>query len=155
MFQRFHKSILHFDIFHLIYFPTPLCKKARCQAGLFAALFSHRAAGFCTFEKEIVENPVGWRKRHRRGFGFPCEKFWLPLEGKALTARHKKPPSAVPIGNAGGGTSFQRGPTTVVCDQSKPTGLAGGCPTIGITLPSSAEAGGLRSAVEHELPKFD
>ena len=73
-----------------IYFPTPLCKKARCQAGLFAALFSHRAAGFCTFEKEIVENPAGWRKRHRRGFGFPCEKFWLPLEGKAFDGETQK-----------------------------------------------------------------
>ena len=79
-------------------------QKGPLPGGPFCCPFSHRADGFCTFEKEIVENPAGWRKRHRRGFGFPCEKIWLPLEGKAfdgetqktaLGGSHREPPGAV------------------------------------------------------------
>lgn len=117
--------------------------------------FRTEQPGFAHSRKKLWKTRLGGESGTGAVLASLARNFGFPLRGRRLTARHKKPPSAVPIGNAGGGTSFQRGPTTVVCDQSKPTELAGGCPTIGITLPSSAEAGGLRSAVEHELPKFD
>lgn len=106
-------------------------KKARCQAGLFAALFSHRAAGFCTFEKEIVENPAGWRKRHRRGFGFPCEKFWLPLEGKAFDGETQKTAlGRFPSGTPGAVLRFKEvPPRSSATNQNLPDWQVGALPS--------------------------
>ena len=45
------------------------------------------------------------------------------------------------------GHSFRKKPRTAVCSQSKPTGMAGGCPANAFMLPSSAKGG--RSAIPH------